>query len=54
MTTYSRGFVRSYDKLKNLYLHNHNAYGHKMWQDDDLPWVTSTQKVTPPFNHVAL
>ena len=46
--------VRSHDKLKTLYLHYYNAYGHKTWQDDVLPWVTSTHKVTWPFNHLVL
>ena len=26
------GHVRSQDKLKTLYLHCHNAYGHQNWQ----------------------
>ena len=39
------GLVKSSDKLK-LCLHYHNAYGHKTWQDDDLPNVTSNLKVT--------
>ena len=39
------GLVKSSDKLK-LYLHYHNTYGHKTWQDDDLPSVTSNLKVT--------
>ena len=37
MTIQSRGFVRSCDKLKTLYLHSHSARGHKNWQKDDLP-----------------
>ena len=45
MTKLSRGFVRSGDKLK-LYLNYLIAYGHKTWQDGDLPWVTYTHKVT--------
>ena len=30
-------FAESRDKLKSLYLHYHNIYGHKIWQDSDLP-----------------
>ena len=32
MTLWACGFVRSYDKLKSLYLHYHSVYGHKTWQ----------------------
>ena len=53
-TLWSCGLVRSRDKLKTLYLHYHNAYGHKTRQDDVLPWVTSTHEVTWPYNHVVL
>ena len=31
-----RGPSRSRDKLKSLYLHYRNVYGHKIWQDDGL------------------
>ena len=40
--------MRSCDKLKTLYFQYDNAYGQKMWQDDDLPFVTSTHKTTWP------
>ena len=32
-------------------LYYHNAYGHKIWQDDNLTWA---YKVTWPYNHVIL
>ena len=35
---------RSRDKRELLYLHYHNAYGHKARQDGNLPWVASTDK----------
>ena len=54
MTIESYGFVSSRDKLETFYFYYHNAYGHKTWQDDDLSWVTSTHKVTWPYNHVVL
>ena len=37
--------LESRDKLKASYLHYHNAHGHKLWQDVDLPSVNSTYKV---------
>ena len=37
--------MRSRDNLKS-YLHYHNIYGHKTRQDDDLPLVTFTHKLT--------
>ena len=41
-------------QTKKNYPHFHNAYGHKALKDHDLPWVTSTHKVTCTCNHVAL
>ena len=41
-------------QTKTIYLHYHNAYGQKAWQDGVLPWATSTHKVTWPYNHVVL
>ena len=38
LTLWSSGFARSYDKLKPLYLHYHNAHGHQTWQGGGLPW----------------
>ena len=35
-------------------LHHHNAYGHKTWQDGELPWATSTHKATWLCNHMAM
>ena len=49
-----RGFVRSRDKLKTMYLHYHNGHGHKLWQNIDLSSVTFTHKVTLPQKHVVL
>ena len=39
----------SRDKRK-IYLHYQDAYGHKIWQGDELPWVTSIRIVTWPCN----
>ena len=41
MTFKSRGLVRLRDKLKSLYLHFYNVYGHKAWHDGDLTWTAS-------------
>ena len=55
MTLWSRGFVRSRDKLKSSYLHYHSAHGHQTWQDDDLPWWAPAYKVASwPFDYVVL
>ena len=32
-------------KTEPIYLHYHNAYGHKTRQDGDWPWASSTHKV---------
>ena len=37
-----------------LYLHYHSAYGRKTWRDCDLPWASSTHKMTWAYNYVAL
>ena len=42
----SIGRVKARDNLKLLYLPYHSIYGHKTWQDDDLPLLTSTHKIT--------
>ena len=39
-------------QTKTFYLHYHNAYDHKTWQNGDSPWAASTHKVTSPYNHV--
>ena len=52
MTFWSRGLVRSRDKLKPLYLHYHSTYGHQTWQDGNLPWWAPAYKVTWFFDHV--
>ena len=46
--------MRLRDKLKTLYFHYHNAYGHKTWKDDNLPRVASTHKVTWLYKHMVL
>ena len=38
-TLWSSGIGKLRDKLKSLYLHYHNVFGHKTWQDGDLPWA---------------
>ena len=37
-----------------LYLHYNSAYGRKTWRDCDLPWASSTHKVTWAYNYVVL
>ena len=37
LTFWPRGFARSYDKQKSLYLCYHTAYGNQTWQCCDLP-----------------
>ena len=42
MILWSRGLVKSYGKLKSLYLQYGSAYGHQTWQDSNLPcWATA-------------
>ena len=43
-TLWPPGLKSSRGKLKPLYLHYRNIYGHKTRQDDDLPWVSLTHK----------
>ena len=38
----SRDFVRPRDKIKHCISYYHNVFGHKQWQDDDLPLITSS------------
>ena len=54
MTFYSRGLVKSHDKLKTLYFRYHNIYYQQIWQGVDKPWGALIQKVTWSFNHVVL
>ena len=48
------GYAKSRDKLKSLYLHNHSAYDHQIWQYGDLLWETLIDKVTWPLDLVVL
>ena len=41
-------------KLKSLYLHYRNIYGHKTKQYGDLPWLLFTHKIIWRYNHVVL
>ena len=41
-------------QLKILYLHYHNAYGHRTLKAGDLPRGARTHKITWLFNHVVL
>ena len=43
----------SRDKLKHLYMHFHNTYGHQTWQGDNLPLENPTYLVRWPFDNVA-
>ena len=40
--------------LKLLYVHYHDAYSHKTWQDGDLSWGALVDKVTWLFYYVVL
>ena len=51
---WSHDFLRSYEKLKVLYLHYHYVCDRQTWQGYDLPWGDKTHKVTWPLNHVVL
>ena len=46
---WSRGPARSRDKLKLLYLHHHNVYGHITWYEGNLLWATFSHKVLWPL-----
>ena len=54
MTLWLRGLIRSCDKLKSLYFYYHSAYGHQIWQDGNLRWWASENKVIWPFDQVVL
>ena len=54
MTFWSRGLMRSRDKLKPSYLHYHDLYNHQIWQDDNFPWWPCVYDITRPFDQVAL
>ena len=54
MTLWSRGLMRSRDKLKPSYLHYHDLYNHQIWQDDNFPWWPCVYDITWPFDQVAL
>ena len=41
-------------KLKSLYLHYRNIYGHKTKQYGDLPWLLFAHKIIWRYNHVVL
>ena len=43
----------SRDKLKHLYLHFHNTYGHQTWQGGNLPLEDPTYLVRWSFDNVA-
>ena len=54
MTLWSRGLVKSRDKLKLLHLHYYNTYGYQTYQIKELPWEASTHKVTRPTGYMVL
>ena len=49
-TLWTRGHVRSSDKLKTLYLHYHNAYDHQTARGAYIPWGASFHKVRRSFD----
>ena len=54
MTLWSRGFLRSPDKLISSYLQYHSSYDHQIWEDRNLPWWAPAYTVIWTFNHVVL
>ena len=54
MALLAHGLVRSWDKLRPLYLHYHIGYGHQTWQGGDLLWGVPTHSVTWPYWHMVL
>ena len=48
-TLWSRGLARSSDKLRPLYLHNHNDYGQQISQHGNLTWWAPANKVAWPL-----
>ena len=47
-------FSRSHAKLKSLYLHYGRAYGHRTFQDVNVPLQTHTHGVAWRFSHMFL
>ena len=50
---WSHRLSKSRDKLKT-HLHYHSAYGQQIWQDRNLPWWVSANKVTWNLYHLVL
>ena len=46
MTLWSCRPAKSREKLKKVYLHYQNVFGHQTEKDSDLPSLASTHKVT--------
>ena len=51
-TIWSCRLAGSHDRLKTLYFHYHHSYGHKTFQDGELPRAASTNYVTWSYNNV--
>ena len=45
---------RSHEKLKTLYLHHHNAYGHNTYQRSDITQGVPTHKFACCLNEVVM
>ena len=41
-------------KTITIYLHYHRVYGHRIWQDGDIPWEATNHNVILRFDHVVL
>ena len=54
MTLWSCDLARSREKIKPLYLHYHNIYGHQTSKDGDISWQAPNHKVIQGFDHVVL
>ena len=48
----SRGFAKSFDKRKSLYVYYQSTYGYQTWQNGDILWEASNHKVILRFDHV--
>ena len=51
---WSRGLVKSREKLKLFHLHYYSTYDHQAWQYGNLSWEAPIVIVTRPFNYVDL
>ena len=51
---WSRSLAKPHEKLNMLFLHFTKTNNHQTWQNGDLLWAASSQKVTWPCHRVVL